>query len=59
MSHETEADYVYESALQRARKQGYNEEASRRYAQEQVRTYWMGEGADTGDEDDDEGPRAA
>lgn len=59
MSHETEADYVYESALQRARKQGYNEEASRRYAQEQVRVYWMGEGADSGDDEEDDGPRAA
>lgn len=58
MSHESEADYVYESALQRARKQGYNEDAAKRYAQDQVRNYWMGEGADTDDEEDD-GPRAA
>jgi len=58
MSHENEADYVYESALQRARRQGYNEEAARRYAQDQVRSYWMGEGS--GDEpDEDDRPRAA
>lgn len=58
MSHESEADYVYESAFTRAKKQGYNDLEARRYAQDQVRVFWMGEGSGEYD-DDDSDPRAA
>ena len=58
MSHETTADYVYESAYLRAKKQGYSDGEARRSAQEQVKLYWTGEGYDDGSEEDD-GPRAA
>jgi hypothetical protein len=59
MSHETTADYVYESAYLRAKKQGYSDGEARRYAQEQVKLYWTGEGYDDGSEEEDDGPRAA
>ena len=48
MSHETQADIVYESAYLRAKKQGYNDTEARRYAQEQVLRYWTGEEYDDG-----------
>lgn len=50
MSHETYADYVYEGALLRAKKAGLNDAEARRYAQEEVRRFWMG--------DDDDGQAA-
>lgn len=59
MSHETTADYVYESAYLRAKKQGYSDGEARRYAQEQVKLYWTGEGYDDGSDEEDNGPRAA
>jgi flagellar biosynthesis/type III secretory pathway protein FliH len=43
MSYEQEADYVYESALYTAKRQGLSEAEARRYAQDRVLAYWKGE----------------
>ena len=59
MSNESTADIVYESAYLRAKKQGYSDGEARRYAQEQVKLYWTGEGYDDGSDEEDDGPRAA
>jgi len=58
MSNESTADIVYESAYIRAKKQGYNDAEAKRYAQEQVKLYWTGEGYDDGSDDEDD-PSAA
>lgn len=58
MSNESTADIVYESAYIRAKKQGYNDAEAKRYAQEQVKLYWTGEGYDDGSADEDD-PSAA
>jgi len=58
MSNESVADIVYESAYIRAKKQGYNDAEAQRYARDQVKLYWTGEGYDDGSDDEDD-PSAA
>jgi hypothetical protein len=58
MSNESTADVVYESAYIRAKKQGYNDAEAQRYARDQVKLYWTGEGYDDGSDDEDD-PSAA
>jgi hypothetical protein len=58
MSNESVADIVYESAYIRAKKQGYSDAEAQRYARDQVKLYWTGEGYDDGSDDEDD-PSAA